>query len=416
MKKLNDLLIERSDKIGEMSKILETAREAKRERTDEEKTTWQRLNGEVEKLSDEITVQERQEALDREAARVKPLEKPEAEAVRRYDLSRAINAVGHGRSLDGVEGEMHQEAARELGKVTGVTGNIYIPSMILNRAYTPPSQRANEETKTTGLAAGHIPLAVGDPNFVVPTPLYREMGCTVYENLGAGKLDLPFSKGHTAAAIAEQGDSVQSVPTDTKGTLSATRFGGWQDYTTEYLAESALMPQMFADMLAAVDRGVGAALMLDAVAVNIGGAYEAADTKAALTWPIILGIMSTLISDSFVSEGFVMSKSVFYKLASTVIGTDQSMVLKFMSGNNRGNIAGIKAAGTGFLPVHDTDKYDFIYGDWKQAFVGFWGGAQLLVDPFTQAVGGHTRIHFNRIAAVDSNPYAFTSARNVDSA
>jgi hypothetical protein len=207
MKKLNDLLIERSDKIGQMSKILDAAREAKRERTEEEKTTWQRLNKEVEALSEEITVQERQEALDKEAARNKPLEKPEAEVLKRYDLSRAIRAVGHGRALDGVEGEMHEEAARELQKVSEVTGNIYIPSFIVNRAYVPPAQRANEETKTTGLAAGHIPLAVGDPNFVVPTPLYREMGCTVYENLGAGKLDLPFSQGHTAAAIAEQGNS-----------------------------------------------------------------------------------------------------------------------------------------------------------------------------------------------------------------
>lgn len=416
MKKLNDLLIERSDKIGQMSTILETAREAKRERSDEEKTSWKNLNGEVEVLSAEIEVQERQAALDKEAARNKPLEKPEKEVLKRYNLSRAIMAVGNARNLDGLEAEMHQEAERELTKVTGVTGNILIPSMILNRAYVPPSERANEETKTTGLAAGHIPLAVGDANFVVPTPLYREMGCTVYEGLGAGKLDIPFSQGHTAAAIAEAGNAVQSVPTDTKGTLTATRYGGWQDYTVEYLAESALMPQMFADMIGAIDRGVGAALTLDAVAVAIKTGFAASDTKAALTWPIVLAIMSGLVGDAFVSEGFVMSKSVFYKLASTVIGTDQSMVLKFLQGNNRGNIAGIKAAGTTFLPVHDTDKYDFIYGDWKQGFVGFWGGAQLLVDPFTQAVAGYTRIHFNRIGAVDSNPYAFQSYRNVDSA
>lgn len=416
MKKLNDLLIERSDKIGEMSTILTTAREAKRERTDEEKTTWQRLNGEVEGLSAEIIVQETQARLDKEDAGKRELEKPEAEAIRRYDLSKAIMSVGNQRNLEGLEAEMHQEAEREVAKVTGVSGNILIPSMIVNRAYTKPSERANEETKTTGLAAGHIPLAVGDPNFVVPTPLYREMGCTVYEGLGAGKLDLPFSQGHTAAAIAEAGNSLQSVPTDTKGTLSATRYGGWQDYTAEYLAESALMPQMFADMIAAVDRGVGSALVLDAVAVAIKTGFAASDTKAALTWPIVLAIMAGLTSDSFVSEGFVMSKSVFYKLASTVVGTDQSMVNKFLSGNNRGMIGGIKSAGTGFLPVHDTDKYDFIYGDWKQGFVGFWGGAQLLVDPFSQAVAGYTRIHFNRIGAVDSNPYAFQSYRNVDSA
>jgi hypothetical protein len=130
---------------------------------------------------------------------------------------------------------------------------------------------------------------------------------------------------------------------------------------------------MFADMIAAVDRGVGTSLVLDAVAVAVKTGYATSDTKAALTWAIILSLMSGLTSDSFVSEGFVMSKGVFYKLASTVIGTDQRMVNEFLGGNNRGVVAGIKSAGTGFLPVHDTDKYDFIYGDWKQAFVGFLG-------------------------------------------
>lgn len=416
MKKLNDLLIKRSDKIGEMSKILETAREAERERTDEEKTTWERFNGEVTALSAEIEVQERQEALDKEAARNKPLEKPEEDVLRRYDLSRAITAVGQGRALDGLELEMHQEAAREVEKVSGVIGNIYIPSMIIERAYIPPSERANEETKATGLAAGHIPLAVGDPNFVVARPLYREMGCTVYDNLGAGKLDLPFSQGNTAAFVAEEGTAAQSVPTDTKGTLSAGRFQGWQKFTNEYLAESALMPQMMADFITAIDRGVGAALMLDAVAVNVMTGYATTDTKAALTYAIVLSMISGLTSDMFVSEGFVMSKSVFFKLATTVKATNQSLIMDFLKGNNLGTLSGIKSAGTGFLPVHDTDKYDIIYGDWKQGFVGFWGGAQILVDPFTASDDGYTKITFSRLGAVESNPYAFESIRNVDSA
>lgn len=416
MKKLNDLLIERSDKIGEMSGILSTAHEAKRERTADEKTTWERLNGEVTTLSEEIAVQERQEALDKEAARNKPLDKPEAEVVQRYDLSRAIMAVGSGRALDGVEAEMHQEASRALQKVSGVIGNILIPDMIIQRAYMDPAKRANEETKTTGLAAGHIPLAVGDPNFVVARPLYREMGCTVYEGLGAGKLDLPFSQGNTANIVAEEGTAVQSVPTDTKGTLTARRFQGWQNFTNEYLAESALMPQMMADFLGAIDRGVGTALMLDAVAVSVKSGYATSDVKAALTYAIVLAMISGLTSDFFVSEGFVMSKSVFYKLATTVKATNQSLIMDFLKGNNLGTMSGIKSAATGFLPVHDTDKYDIIYGDWKQAFVGFWGGAQILVDPFTASDDGYTKITFSRIGAVDSNPYAFASIRNVDSA
>lgn len=412
MKKLNDLLIERSDKIGQMAKILDAAREANRARTEDETKEWKRLNSEVEALSEEIKVLERQEALDRENAARKPLEKPEADAIKRYDLSRAILAVGQGRSLDGVEREMHDEAVREVTKVSGLVGNIYLPQFMIREMYT--GKRANEETKTTGLAAGHLPLSVADPNFVVPTPLYRELGATVYEQLGAGKLDLPFSQGHSAAGVAEEGAASQSVPTDTKGNLTAKRYQGWQKYTNEYLAESALMPQMMADMLAAVDRGIGSALINDAVAVSVKSGYATSDTKAALTYSVVLSLISGLTSDSFVSEGFCMSKGVFYKLATTVKATNQSLIVDFMSGNNRGKISGINAAGTSFLAVHDTDKYDIIYGDWKQGFVGFWGGAQILVDPFSASDNGYTKITFSRMGAVDSNPYAFSSIRNVD--
>jgi len=414
MKKLNDLLIDRSTKIGRMSEILETARSEKRERTEDEKSEWQRLDGEVKEHSDEIKTLERQAELDREEAARKPLEKPEADVLRNYDFSKAIMALGNRQGIEGLEAEMHQEARREVGPAVNLSGNLYVPKFICDRMYMTAAQRANEETKTTGLAAGHIPLAVGDPSFVVPKPLYREMGATVYENLGTGKLDLPFSQGHTADQVAEAGTAVQSVPTDTKGTLSASRFQGWQNYTMEYLAESAVMNQVFADKLMAIDRGIGKALALDAVAVNVMTGYATTDTKAALTYAIVLSMISEIESDSFVSEGFVMSKGVFYKLAQTVVGTDQAMVLNFLEGNNRGKISGINSAGTAFLPVHDTDKYDIIYGDWKEGYVGLWGGAQILVDPFSNSDDGYTKLTFYRMGAVDSNPYAFASIRNVD--
>ena len=418
MKKLNDHIIERNQKVARMGEILTGAREAKRDRTDDENTEWKRLQGEVNKTNEEIGVLQEQERLDADAARNKPLEKPEKEAIKRYDLSRAIMALGTGGAVDGLEREMHQEAAKETQRLSGVVGNLYIPSFIIKRGYMNPAERveaerANEETKTTGLAAGHIPLAVGDANFVVANPLYRELGCTVYENLAAGKLDLPFSKGHSVSTPAEQSAATQSVPTDTKGNLTAGRFQGWQNFTGEYLAESARMPQMMSDMLAAIDRGVGAAMILDAVAVNVMSGFATSDTAAALTYAIVLSMISNIESDQFVAEGFSMGKGVFYKLATTVKATNQSLIIDFMSGKNRGKLSGMDASGTAFLPVHDTNKHDIIYGDFKQAFIGFWGGAQLLVDPFTASNEGYTKITFGRMAAVDSNPYAFSSIRNV---
>lgn len=412
MKKLVDLLNERTDKIGQMEAILEKARTEKRVRTADEGTAWDALNTEVGDLSGEIDTLQRQEELNRIAADQKPPDPAEEDVAKRYDLSKAIGQTRRG-AMDGVELEMHQEAEGELKGVAGVVGNLLIPRMLVERMY----KRANEETKTTGLAAGHIPLEVGTPSIIVPNPLFREIGATVYEGLTGGKLDLPFSQGHTANSVAEEGTAVQSTPTDTKGTLTAGRFQGWQTYTQEYLAESVVMPTMFADMLAAIDRGIGRALLLDAIAANVMTGFATSDIKAALDWGGVLDIINELESDNFVNEAYLMSKPVFYKLAQTEkAATTAEFIVKGGTGRNKGMIFGIDAWGSSFLPVHDTDKYDILYGDLKETFVGMWGGAQLLIDPFTQSDDGYVKITFSRIAAVETNPYAVASKRNVDAA
>lgn len=261
---------------------------------------------------------------------------------------------------------------------------------------------------------GHIPTLIGaEDGLVVANPLYRQLGATVYEGLQAGKLDLPFSKGHSAAAVSEESAASQSVPTATKGTLTATRYQGWQKYTQEYLSESAVMPSLMADMIQAVDRAIGKALVQDAVAVAVMSGFATSDTGAALTWNTLLDIIAATISDNFVSEGFALSKELFYQLAATErTSANGKYLLEGATGKNQGSIFGINAFGTNFLPLHDSTKYDIVYGDWKEGYVGFWGGVQILVDPYSASDNGYVKLTFSRLGAVDSNPYAFASKRN----
>ena len=338
-----------------------------------------------------------------------PLDKEEKKAARMFDLSKAIREAGQGGVISGLEKEMHDEGAKELRNLSGVVGNLFIPSMLIQRAY----KRAGEDTKTTGASYGNIPTMVGAEGLVVANPLYRQLGATVYEGLTAGKLDLPFSKGHSAAAVAETSEASQSVPTRAKGTLSATRFQGWQNYTQEYLSESVVMPSLMADMIQSIDRGVGKSLVSDAIAVAVISGFETSGTAAALTWNTLLDIIAATISDNFISEGFVLSKELFYQLAATErTSANGKYLLEGGTGKNKGSIFGIDAFGTSFLPVHDTNKYDIVYGDWKESYVGFWGGVQLLVDPYTASDNGYVKLTWSRMGAVDSNPYAFASKRN----
>lgn len=418
MKKLNDLLVKRTEKIREMDSILGKVETEKRKRTDEESTRWNTLNGEVQELTDEIKVLERQAELNRTLAGLDPLEKPEKEAIKRYDFVKAVREA-RGGVLSGLEKEMHSEAEKELRGVSGAIGNLYLPQMFVKRMYLSRDERlkrANEETKTTGAASGWIPTFVEDADMglVVASPLYRDLGVTVYENLQAGKLELPFSQGNSASTPNEQSAATQSTPTKTKGTLTAGRIAGWQNFTMESLAEQSVLPSILADMIGAIDRRVGYMVANDAVATNVMSGFATSDTAAAITYAGLLAQISALTSDMFVSEKFLLSKALFYFLASKVKESGTAdYIVNFLQGNNQGRIGGIQAFGTSFLPVHDTNKYDSIYGDWKQSYVGFWGGVQLLIDPYTGSDNGYVKITFARMGAVDSNPYAFNSKRNI---
>ena len=403
MKKLNDLLVERSNLVGKMSEILSRVQSENRARTAEETTEWNGYNERVTNLSAEIEVLERQLALNQIIA---SQTNPESEALKkRYNVAKAIRQASQG-NLDGLEREMHQEAEKEVRHLSGVVGNLYIPSMLISRA--------NEETKTTGLSAGHIPLGVAPGAFSVAKPLYMELGCTVYENLVAGKLDIPFSKGSTVALVAEEGATGQNVPTKTKGTLTASRYHAWQKYTQEYLAESAVLDSLIGDWIASVDRGIGSAAINAAVAANVMAGFGTADAGAALTWDGLLAILAAIDHSDAVSENLVMSKQLFYKLAGTPkVAGDARMILEGGAGGMKGNVFGINAHGTPFLPVQAATKYGIVYGDFKQVYVGTWGGIQLLVDPFTSSDNGYVKVTFGRMASVAANPYAVASKRNV---
>lgn len=412
MKKLVDLLNERTEKIGKMEAILNKAQTENRKRTEAESTEWTSLDTEVRSLSEEIKILERQNALNLEIAGNNPPDKESRNAIKRFNLAKAIREAQKG-ALTGLEREMHDEGEKEIRHLDGVVGNLYIPSMLIGRSY----KRANEETKTTGAAGGHIPTFTenADMGLVVASPLYRDLGCTVYENLTSGKLEIPFSQGNVAASVAEESAASQSVPTKSKGTLTAGRVQGWQKFTTNYLSESAVLPSLIADMISAVDRGVGNAAILDNVATNVMSGFATSDTAAAITWAGLLAQISAITSDQFQNEAFVMSKALFYFLASKEKATNTAkFIVDLMAGgNNLGMVGGVKAFGTSFLPLHDTNKYDAVYGDYKQMYIGFWGGVQLLIDPFTSSDNGYVKITFSRMAAWDSNPYAFAAKRNI---
>ncbi|MFW6015326.1 MAG: phage major capsid protein [bacterium] len=403
MKKINELKQERKALIEEMQSLVDVPENEKRSQTDEEKQTWEANEQKVNDIDKQIEKLEKQERLN---LSIVSTTKDDAEtAKKRYNFSKAIKEARSGH-LTGFEKEMHQEAENELRKVSGVRGNLYLPSVLISK------REETAYTNADGVTGGHIPTDVGGIDINVPKPLYNEIGATVYNDLSSSKFELPFAKGYTAGKLSEGSKAAKGRPSRTKGTLSATRYQGYDFFSNEYLAETTVFPELMGDMIASIDRAVSKELLEEAVSANVMSGHGTTATGTAITYLEVLELLEKLEIEDFTNEGLIMSKELFYHLAGTERSANTAKYIIEIQEKNKGRLDGIKSIGTGYLPEHSS-KFDIVYGDWKRAYVGYWGGIQLLVDPYTMADEGEVKVTYSRMADVAVNPYTFISKRDV---
>ena len=398
MKRLDILKSQRAKKIEDMEKILNNVELEKRSKSDEEATQWDSLNSEVENLDKEIKIAERQEELNKSIVSERVANQEEKEQVKmakRYDLSKAILEFSN-KNLTGVEKEMHEIGVRHLSNVNYAPKGLIIPETLWSTRAT--------ETKTTG--ATHIPELVQAMDVIAPPSLLKKLGVTEFEGLKS-KLKLNFSSGHQAAFVGEGGTAAESIPTNGNDELSARRVQGWKPYSNEYLAESAVMGEMLSDMLGSIDRAVTSAILAEAVAASPLTGYGTGDVKVTMTYQDILKLFAALETENFFNPAFAISKALYHELEGTAKDSGSG---RFVIESKALN--GEKSLGTSLLPVHDTDKYDIVFGDWKRAYAGYYSGMELIIDPYTLSDDGETKITFVRLADIAVNPSAFASIRN----
>lgn len=390
-KQIIELKEQRASKIEEMNAILAVCKEEKRKRSEEEDVTFKNLDSEIGQLDAQIVEAERMEELNKSIARQSKM-KEEEKIVKRFDLSKAIQQFKRG-ALDGVEREMHEEGLRNF---VGETSGLIIPEMLIKRADVTMTTHATDiETKVAGL------------DVIAPPSLYGQLGSTIWSGLKA-KTVLNFSDGQDSTFIAEEGNSLESSPTRATDSLEPRRVGGQKIFTNEQLSVSAVMATEFADMVASIDRAISKEMLSKAVSANVLSGHATTDVGAALTYAVVLKLFQGLEDGLFVKPALVASKPIYHKLEGTevVSGAGRFVV-------EGGKMNGELIYGTNHLPIHDTTKYDILYGDFSRSYIGFFGsGVELLIDPYTSGTAGKTKIIWSRLADVAVNPSAFASIRN----
>ncbi len=377
---------------GRLTKLDNLLETEDRTMTTDEQTAFDADFAELERLSSDLDKAEKYETLRaKEASRVgvsfsKPTkeEKEKDELVRDFTFGAAVRAA-YGEKLDGVEAEMHQEGMQEMQRIGQSSSGIVIPSMILNRAVVA-------EADSTGIEA---------QNFV--QGVYAK---TVLGDLGVTRVNtstdqrIPIIPSVTTQWETEVSDAADGGNVLTKIDLAPKRLASYLDFTKQaamqsnYSIESALRAAFQESIAAKVEY----ACFTDDTA---NGSYEwlyspAGVDKTAITSATastaILGVIEEVMGNNhnFGNLGFALSADLYAALSVAVKVSGVNALL-----NDSGDmLMGRKAKFSSQL-AQIGSKDAFYYGNWSKVQIAQFGGIEILTDPYTQAIGGKTRLVLN---------------------
>ena len=395
---LNEMKAVRAKHADRFEELVNVAETENRDWTNNEQEEADLCKREVERLDGKIARRQAHEDMIARQAQMGGASVSEAKEInkinRSFSLSRAVQAASFGKALEGAEAEWQQEAAREY-QMRGLqmSGQIGIPASALYRAGAADDFQAGSGDGS-GFVATNVPGVID----ALRTPTMAErIGVTTIAN-ATGNLKFP-RVSVKAAGTAEgevDADAAAGLEMD-ELTLSPNRVAANTKYSKQLILQGgAQVDAMIARELAAginetIDKAVFAAAYAGAgTATNKAGASIAyADIVALET--AVLAAGGSLAASQFVGS----------PTAHTILKSEVAVA------NIRAVVEGASVDGyaTNFTPnFADTTASQgaLLFGDFGLGMVlAFFGGIDLLVDPYSNAGTAQIALHVNKFYDTD---------------
>lgn len=411
---LQKLREKREAKAKEARKLLDTATAASRSLTADETTQFDALMAEVRSLAADITRAEELEAAEAEAAgRTQPLNThrtDEARSLAQYSLLKAVrSAPGYpgGSKLDGIEKEMHEEAAKEAREAGEPLKGVGIPQMLLDRRDNGVTAQAGVFTQPEDGAAVVERNLRPVIDLSRPSTVLRTLGAQFLTGL-TGNVGVPSM---TQGAVSTWKKEVETLDKSNQkfGSAEMTphRLGTFAVRSLQFLAQTS--PAIEQMLRTDIENSVWQAL--EVAAINGSGAnnqplgilnYSGINTLAmganggAPTRAMLIALQA-LVEDQNIrmdSPGFLINVLTKATLQNTKVDAGSGLFL--MNDNN--NLLGVTTASTSLVPknlskgTNSENLSAAVFGNWRDLLIGQWGGLDITVDPYTLATEGEVRI------------------------
>lgn len=417
---LNDLKALRASKLANLKSLNDSASLLQREFNEAEATTVDALSAEITELDAKIERAEKVEEQIKRAAYSAATPQPEAleqEVVKkRYSISKLVRESMTGR-LTGLEAEMSQEAAKELKDAgVGVRGLAQIPGFILRNTSTIGGTNVPGQSNVNVLEA------------LVPTPILEQAGANVLRGL-AGNINLPSLNDGTD--IINETASATGAAAIAARQLAPQRVASRIDITNELLAAmnqsiDATVQRQFARASAAqIDEMFLVKVIAAAASTFVKRNETPAATVAGLTSAVASGLIGSLGNANGLTDTSAFITSHGLLATARYTPTVSGGAIPIMQDNRifGYNAYGTSLAAAGLITDASYDIYSEVYANstasttlnneadlvpvvlanMENCYVAYWGGgaADLVIDPYTLAATGITRLILNMYADAD---------------
>jgi HK97 family phage prohead protease/HK97 family phage major capsid protein len=397
---LNEMKAVRGKHADRYEELVNLAETENRDWTNNEQEEADLCKREVERLDGKITRRQAHEDMIARQAQMGGTSVSEAKEVNRvnksFSLSRAVNAVAIGKALEGAEAEWAQEAQREMqARGLNMAGQIGIPGNALYRA-----GGADDFQAGSGDGSGFVATAVPGAIDALRTPTIAErIGVTTINNATAN-LQFPrvSVKAAGTAATEVEADSDSGLEMD-QVTLTPNRVAAKTLWSKQLMlqggpaVDALISRELAAGINETIDKAVfaaaaaGAADSTDLAGGSVGSSHLYAMQKA------VLAAGGDLSRCAFVASPTAMQ----------ILKGEQAVanVSALIEGNS---IDGYRTEYTPNLVDADTvgTTGAVLFGDFAAGMLlAFFGGIDLLVDPYSNAGTAQIALHVNKFYDTD---------------
>lgn len=369
---------------------------------EEQRAAW--LVGEVEALDKRIKHRADHEAMVARVAysgTASTTEKREIERVNgHFSLSRAIMSAANGRSLEGAEAEWAQEAQREMrAQGLQVVGQVAIPTKALYRASADNFTAGAYGATTDG--AAFVPVNVGGAIEALRAPsVIEQLGTTTLQGM-TGNLKFPrVSVKATGVAEGEVDANAAAGLEMDELTLSPQRVSAKTTYSKQLLLQGGTA----VDLVIAQELQNAMNAFIDTKAFDtLDGATindQSTDGSTTLTAAIAVAMESAVLAagGNLAAARYVMSPSA-YRFAKNLAQVASVSALYDLASNT---FNGYPAVATPYLIDSSSNVGQMLFGNFAQGCIlAYFGGIDLLVDPYSAAGNAQIVLHVNRFFDFD---------------